>query len=61
MDKINTEAYLRKLKTLGENNLGENNLVKIFDSQGRPHVFLVINDVNGIHPIDVDANTYKQI
>lgn len=53
MDK---KTYLQKLYTAGQEDL-----VKVFDSQGRPHVLVIINNGDGIGAIDLDAHTYKQI
>lgn len=53
MDK---KEYLQSLYTLGQRDL-----LKAFDSQGRPHVLVVINNGDSIAAVDLDANTYKQI
>lgn len=58
MDNIisDNKAYLQKLHIPGQNDL-----IKAFDSQGRPHVLVVINNSNWCTAVDLDANTYKQI
>lgn len=58
MDNIisDNKAYLQKLYTASQADL-----VKAFDSQGRPHVLAVINNYNCCNAVDLDANTYKQI
>lgn len=53
MDK---EAYLQKLYTASQADL-----LKAYDSQGRQHVLVVINNYNRCTAVDLDANTYKQI